>query len=237
MKAGLRHFFDSMGAYLAAPGGLRRLRETYPGWEAAPSRVAIYGDFVRHHVRNALEKLYPLTMASVAPERWKELVVEYDATGPARHYEINRLGEGFPAFVADVTQTRELPAFLPALARFEWADWSVFVSEEPLPKQVERLTVNPTLTVLQHPFLLAPYIHAKGKGATPAPGEEMLLVWRHPEQLRTWFMVGHERALLVLKMALEGLTSQDVAAATGVPEESVRQAVEECIRDGLVLVP
>ena len=237
MKAGLRHFFDSMDAYFATPGGLQRLRETHPGWEAAPSRVAIYGNAVRRHVRNALEKLYPLTLASVTPEQWSALMVEYDATRPARHFEINRVGEGFPAYLADVTVTRGLPEFLPALARFEWADWAVFVSEEPVPRKVERLTVNPTLTVLQHPLLLAPFIHAKAKGSAPAPGEEMLLLWRHPEQLRTWFMAGHERALLVVKMALEGLSPQDVAAATGVAEESVRQAVEECARDGLVLVP
>jgi hypothetical protein len=237
MKPGLRHFFDAMDAYFAAPGGLPRLRGAFPGWEAPDSRVALYGNFIRRHIRFALECLYPLTKESVAPERWSELVVEYDATRPARHFEINRLCEGFPAFVADVTGARGLPEFLPALARFEWSDWSVFVSEEPMPAKVERLTVNPTLTVLQHPYLLAPFIHAKGKGAAPAPGEELLLLWRHPEQLRTWFMVGHERALLAVKMALEGLSPQDVAAATGVAEESIRQSLGECVRDGLVLAP
>jgi len=237
MKPGLKSFFDSMDTYFAAPGGLQRLRSEHPGWDAAPGRVAIYGDFVRYHVRSTLEKLFPLTVESVAPERWTELVRDYDATRPGRHYEMNRMGEGFPGFLADVTAARGLPEFVPALARFEWADWAVYVSQEQVPERVERLTVNPTLTVLQHPFRLVPYIHSKGKGPAPEPGEEMVLLWRHPEQLRTWFMPGNERALLVVKMALEGLSPRDVVAATGVAEEVVHEAVREFTGNGLILAP
>ncbi|HLL04762.1 MAG TPA: DNA-binding domain-containing protein [Myxococcaceae bacterium] len=237
MKPGLKSFFDSMEAYLAAPGGLPRLRAAHPGWDEKPSRVALYGDFVRHHVRSTLEKLYPLTLATVTPEQWTELVRGYEATRPGRHYEMNRMGEGFPGFLADVTAARGLAEFLPALARFEWADWAVYASEEPVPSRVERLTVNPTLTVLQHPFRLVPYVHARARGPAPEPGEEMVLVWRHPEELRTWFMAGTERALLAVKMALEGLSPRDVVAATGVAEAVVREALEECTRNGLLLAP
>jgi hypothetical protein len=237
MKPGLKAFFDSMDAFLSAPGGLQRLLAAHPGWAEAPSRVALYGHFVRNHVRTALEKLFPLTQASVTPEQWTELVRDYDATKPGRHYDINRIGEGLPGFLADVTAARGLPEFVPSLARFEWADWAVFVSREQVPTRAERLTVNPTLTVLQHPFRLAPFIHAKAQGRAPEPGEEMMLLWRHPEQLRTWFMVGKERALLVVKMALEGLSPRDVAAATGVAEEVVQQAVAECTENGLVIAP
>ncbi len=234
MKPELRRFFDTMDEYLAAPGGLERLRAAHPGWDAPPSRVAIYGDFVRNHVRSTLEKLYPLVRGAVGPERWDELVRAYDGTRPARHFEMNQLGEGFPTFLADVAVARGLPEFVPALARFEWADWAVYASEESIPERVERLTPNPTLTVLQHAFRLYPYITAKGAGQAPEPGEELLLLWRHPESLRTWFMAANDRALLVLKMAVEGLSPGDVAAATGVAEEDVRGAVEACARDGLV---
>jgi transposase len=65
----------------------------------------------------------------------------------------------------------------------------------------------------------------------------MVLVWRHPEELRTWFMAGTERALLAVKMALEGLSPRDVAEATGVAEAVVREALEECTRSGLLLAP
>jgi hypothetical protein len=237
MRPGLRHFFDSMADFLAEPSHQERLRAAHPGWDAPPSRVAIYGRFVRGHVRETLEKLYPLVQERVGPERWDQLVEGYTATRPARHFEVNQLGEAFPAFVADVAVAQALPEFIPALARFEWADWAVYSSQERLPERVERLTVNPTLTVLQHPFKLCAYVRAKGKGPAPAAGGELALLYRHPRQLTTWFMSGHERVLLVVKMAVEGLSPGGVAAATGVAEGDVQRAVEECVSDGLILAP
>ncbi|WP_224246336.1 HvfC/BufC N-terminal domain-containing protein [Hyalangium gracile] len=237
MKPGLRHFFDSMADYLGGGSSVEQLRAAHPGWDAAPSRVAIYGRFVRGHVRGALEKLFPITQESVGPERWEQLVETYTATRPGRHYEMNRMGEAFPAFVADVAQARGLPEFVPALARFEWADWAVYASEEQVPERVERLTVNPTLTVLQHPFQLCAFVRQRGRASAPAAGDEMALLWRHPRELNTWFAAAQERTLLVLKMAVEGLSTQAVAAATGVAEIEVRKAVEACAREGLVLAP
>jgi len=237
MKPGLRHFFDSMAEYLAEPSRQERLHAAHPGWNAPPSRVAIYGRFVRFHVREALEKLYPLTQARVGPERWEQLVEGYTATRPARHFEMNQLGEAFPAFVADVTVAQGLLEFIPTLARFEWADWAVYASLEQVPQRVERLTVNPTLTVLQHPFQLCAYVRSKGASPAPAAGDEMAFLWRHPHQLNTWFMPATDRALLVVKMAVDGLSPGDVAVATGVAEADVRQALEESVREGLVLAP
>lgn len=236
MKPGLRHFFDSMADYFADPSQQERLHAAHPGWSAPPSRVALYGQFIRFHVRTTLEKLYPLTLASVGPERWTQLVEGYTATRPARHHEMNRIGEAFPAFVADVAAAQGLPEFTPALTRFEWADWAVYVSEEQVPERVERLTVNPTLTVLQHPFRLCAYIREKGATA-PAAGDEMAFLWRHPRELTTWFVSANERVLLALKMAMEGLSPSDVSAATGVAQSDVSQALEECTRDGLVIAP
>jgi uncharacterized protein len=237
MKPGLRHFFDSMADYVADTSRLEQLRAAHPGWDAPDSRVAIYGRFVRGHVNSALEKLYPFTKAGVGPEAWTQLVDAYIATRPGRHYEYNSLGEAFPAFVADVAAARGLPEFVPALARFEWTDWAVYSSQEAIPERVERLTVNPTLTVLQHPFQICAHVRNQGQGPAPAAGEEIALLWRHPRQLSTWFRAAQERSLLVLKMALEGLTTDTVAAATGMAEAELRKAVEECAREGFVLVP
>lgn len=237
MKPGLRHFFDSMEAFLAQPSGLARLRAAHPGWDAPDHRVALYGEFVSHHVRGTLAKLYPFTQKCVGPERWARLLDGFEAQRPARHYEMNQMGEGFPAYVADVAAAQGLPEFLPALARFEWMDWTVYASQESLPARVERLTVNPTLAVLQQPFRLCAYVRGQCEAPAPQPGEELALLWRHPQNLLTWFMPGHERALLVLKMAVEGLAAADVAAATGVAEGDIQRAVAECVRDGLVLAP
>jgi len=239
MKPALKHFFDSMGTYFARPGAesLERLYTEHPGWDAPRGRVAVYGDFVRGHVRGVLEKIFPLVRGGVGPEVWGALVEGYTLTRPARHHELNHLAEGFPAFVADAASSRGLAAFVPALARFEWTDFAVFSSEEAVPEQVERLTANPTLAVLEHPFRLCAYVRAQGARVEPEAGPELALLWRHPEHLVTYYVEATPPALLVLKMAVEGLSASDVTAATGMPETELRSSVERFSRDGLVLVP
>lgn len=234
----LPRFFESMRAYLAQPGpaGLERLYAEHPGWEAPRERVALYGRFVRHHVVDGLEKLFPLVRRSVGEAAWEELVRGYVATGPARHHELNRVGEHFPAFISDRAPERGLPAWVPALAHFEWTDFAVYASEERVPVTVERLSPNPTLAVLRHPWRLCAFVRGGAHGEPP-PGEEMALLWRHPKELVTLYMAADDTALLALKMAVEGLVPAEVAAATGVEEAHIRAAVERGVADGLVLAP
>jgi uncharacterized protein len=238
MKPGLRHFFESMGAYLAEPGeaSLERLYAAHSGWEAPRSRVAIYGRFVQGHVETGVEKLYPLVRRCVGEAVWVELVRRYRATRPARHFELNRLGEAFPALVGDVAPELGLAPWVPALARFEWTDFAVYMSEERVPATVERLMANPTLAVLQHAWRLCPFIRGGLRGE-PEPGEELALLWRHPRELVTLYQAADDAALLALKMAVEGLESAAVSGATGVPEAAIQAALERCAADGLVLRP
>ncbi|CAM3498135.1 DUF2063 domain-containing protein [Corallococcus sp. ZKHCc1 1396] len=240
MKPGLKHFFDSMDAYLAGPPGaegLSKLSASHPGWDVAPERMALYGQFVRGHVRSTLEKLFPFTRRAVTGEAWDALVEGYTRTRPGRHYELNRLGEGFAPFVADATEARGLPPFLPALARFEWTDFAVFASEEIIPERVEHLTPNPTLAVLEQPFQLCAFMRSQDRGAAPAAGDELALLWRHPEQLVTYYMAATPPALLVLKMAVEGLSEEAVVQATGMAAADVHAEVVRFAKDGLVLRP
>ncbi len=53
----------------------------------------------------------------------------------------------------------------------------------------------------------------------------------------TMYLPANDRSLLAVKMALEGLTSAQVAAATGVAEADIRAAVDSCVEEGLVLSP
>ncbi|WNG56319.1 DUF2063 domain-containing protein [Archangium gephyra] len=239
MMPGLQHFFESMKTYLAEPDaeGLERLYAEHPGWEAPRERVALYGRFVRHHVEDGMVKLFPLVRGCVGEAVWEELVRGWFATRTARHHELNRLGEYFPDFLADrVREERGVPAWVPALARFEWTDFAVYASEERVPETMERLSPNPTVTLLQHSWRLCAFVRGGARGE-PRPGEEMALLWRHPRTLVTLYMAADDAALLALKMAVEGLAPADVAAATGVDEARIRAAVERAVADGLILPP
>jgi uncharacterized protein len=238
MKPGLRRFFDSMETYFAEPSpeALERLYGAHPDWEAPRERMALYGRMVRHHGEAALDKLYPRVRQCLEPAPWEALVRDYLASRPARPFEMNRVGEGFAGFLGDEAGARGLPDFLPALARFEWTDFAVYTSREPLPGRVERLTVNPTLVMLEHPFRLCAFMRA-GAGSRPGSGQDLALLWRHPERLVTMFLAAEERALLVLKMAVEDLSPRQVAEATGVDEATIRAAVDTGVAEGLILAP
>ncbi|XXF80403.1 DNA-binding domain-containing protein [Myxococcaceae bacterium GXIMD 01537] len=236
MKPGLRRFFDSMEAYLTGPGDLESLYAAHPGWDASAARVALYAGFAGNTARDVLRQLFPLMRKRLGEEAWGPLVEAFRATRPARSFEINRLGEGFPDFLAREVEPRGLPAWAPALARFEWADFEVFSSPEEVPARVERLTVNPTLQVLQLGFRVCACARVKAE-APPEPGDEMALLWRHPVRLVTMYLEASAPSLLAVKMAVEGLAPAEVAAATGVSEADIQRAVASSAEDGLVLVP
>lgn len=239
----VQDFFTSMDEFFrgasSPDAAAKALKQAHPGWDAKESRLRIYGRFIDAHVRDSLEKNYPLVRGVVGEERWTQLVRAYFDTGPARHFEMNQLTAGFPAFVADLVVERALPAFVPALARFEWADFETYASIEEIPSasSVSGLTANPTLSVLQHPWRLVPWIRtaADVRPAAPAEADETVLIWRHPITHRTMYLAADDGALLVLKMALENVSESDAAAAGAVSVERIREIVQVHANSGLVL--
>jgi len=227
MKPGLSQFFDQMADYFANPARAE-----------VDARQAIYGRFVVGHVEAAVRKVYPLVRASLSPEEWDTLLTAYYATRPARHFEPNRAAEPFAAFLADRIIPERLLPWLPALARFEWADFEVYACEEEIPEQVDALTPNPTLQALQHGWRIAEWVRAgPSRPAAPELGDETVLFWRHPRTHRTIFLAADERALLVLKIALEELDVSRVAAEGGLAEAELRRLIAAFARDGMVLSP
>jgi hypothetical protein len=235
MKPALSRFFDSMAhLFEDRRGALDRVYAAHPGWSAPRARVAMYGVFVRHHVRDVVSRLFPRCRAHLEAGQWDDLVRAYTATRPARdRFAPSAMGEAFPSFLAE---RRELPAWLSALARFEWAEYAVSVSTAPVPEEVDRLTVNPTLEVLELPYRICAHARSRAAGA-PERGAETALLWRHPARLTTSYVAASEPVLLVLKMAVEGLSVDDVAAATGLAAGDLRAIVSSWVTEGLVLAP
>lgn len=213
----------------------RELVTAFPGWSGRPSRVGIYARFVRWHVQELLEKVFPATKEALAPAAWLDLVAAYYATRPARvSYEINAGGEAFPAFVAE---RANLPEWLPALARFEWAAYAIYASTTEVPERVDRLAPNPTLDVLEHGWGLCAHKNAAAPRPAPARQDEVALLWRDPATGFTRWQTATPRALLALKLAGEGISPADAAREGGVSVESVQSALDEAVAAGLVLAP
>lgn len=241
MSEALRGFFASASAYFADPGpaALATFLARHPGWEAAPDRVALYGAFVRGHVEGTLGKLFPGVRALAGPEAWAALVRAFYARRPATHYGLNRLGAELPAFLAG---RAGLPPFAVDLARLEWTLFEVFARDEPAPDEGAS-GLNPTLTTLELEHAVCSYYAAflpDGQEGTLPPGPppaapELALVWRDPRTLRARYQAATPRALLAIKMALEGIGPDQAAAAGGVERDVIDAVIEDFTRTGLLI--
>lgn len=235
MRPELARFFAGMSALLREPADASALTRDFPSEPISPARAALYQGFVAGHVRDTLAKLYPHTRALLGETRWERAREAYARGRPARHFEINHLGEAFPAFLADLTEAEGHPPCVPAVARFEWTDFAVATSPLEETPPASGHGVNPTLVLLEQPWRLTDFLRARGKDGPPAPGQERVLVWRHPVSRRTMFQGASDETLLALKMALEGLTPAMVSEATGLGRERLEALLEESVASGLLL--
>ncbi len=230
MKPSLAAFFETMDAFFAGDAS------EVPG--APAERMALYARFVASHPRAMLEKNFPLTKGILGEGPWAELVTTFCLRHPPRSHEINQAAAGFPAFLLEEGPARGLPAFLPALAQFEWCDFGVYAQAVDLPQGVTAPTPNPTLQVLQHPFRMAAWVQAKAaRPPAPEEGEETLLVWRHPVTHKVRFRAADPQSLLALKLAVEGIPVAVAAQEAGLGEDALWALLRRQEADGLVLLP
>ena len=161
----------------------------------------------------------------------------YYATRPARHFEVNRDGRRVPRASSRTTPTG-CPHGSPRSHASSGADFAVYAHEAEIPSTVDRLQPNPTLTALEHPFRLCAYVAApKPRPDAPEPGDELALLWRHPRTHATTFLAADDRALLALKLAVEGRSFEEAAAPTGLTVEQLEALVAPYVADGLLLGP
>lgn len=245
-EGSLAAFFAAQARFFArAPldpdGATDALLAELPGWGSPRARVRLYAGFVPHHVRDVLAKLYPVVRAGLPPATWDALARIHDARRPARTWELNASGERFPELLDEllagplVEDVGPLPPWLPALARLEWATFEVYRAPAQVPARVEALTANPTLVALESPWALAAHRDAPAPRPAPEAREEVALVWRHPTTGLAHVRPATPRALLALKLALEGLDPAAVARDAGVPRAQVEAAIDEQVAAGVLL--
>lgn len=178
-------------------------------------RVGLYTRLVGNDLAAGMEALYP--GVRVAVERggtiaWRALLTEFFRAHPPSHWDLNRCGESFPAFLAarraaDPTT----PAVLPELADLCWTEYEAFTSPAVMPAG----GLNPTATLHQYAHALVPWAsqarHGKAEGL-PAPAPTTVLVWRDPVSLLTKTIVP-DGALLLALAKEQGVPSPAIAAA------------------------
>ena len=125
------------------------------------------------------------------------------------------------------------------LARMESAIEKLQDGTTEIPSEVDRLSINPTLQLLQPSWKVRNSTAEWGEdpsGGTVKP-EEWVLVWKDPMTGEIRADPALEEDLLALKIVVEGIDPGEVAAKGGLPVGAVDRALDRAVRRGILLAP
>lgn len=223
----------------AVHGVLRGAAPLQAGAEALgidPARLAIYRRFVRRHVEVALSAEFPHLKAALGADRWSDLYAAYYEAHPPSAPTLPEAAAAFPDFLAAQYEAGRFglsEAHL-ALADFEWALYEVSIDGAPWPTPTSR-SVNPTLSILSFEYDVATFA-LEGMGEGPWPeSPTLVLAFQHPARRTARWHRARPELLLALKIAHEGLTPSDAAAATGAAPSAVEAALAFAVEVGLLV--
>lgn len=178
-----------------------------------------------------LSQIFPRSKSLLSPETWDKLI---ERMGP------HQTPSQFLAAIYMQNEDAGFPGFLPDLAQLEWAVAQIKSSSFPTPGQVEHLTVNPSLQLLELKWKnLVPVLFdtKEGTESKPEPGDEMVLAWRNPKTGDKQAEVAEKEDLLAIKMVLEDIRSETIAETGGLPIGAVDKAIDRAVFRGLLIRP
>lgn len=105
----------------------------------------------------AVENDYPAVRRILGEGPFRSLVARYARSCPPRSYDIGRTGDRLADFL-ETDPLAETLAFLPDLARFEWALAEAFVAADEPPLSWEALASIPPEVVAELPLALHPSV-------------------------------------------------------------------------------
>jgi selenobiotic family peptide radical SAM maturase len=171
-------------------------------------------------------KAYPQCRKLVPHDLWLQLVEQ------ARSTEL----------LADLLDDRpaggQLPDYLVELACLELYAFNLATDSIQVPEYSERLSVNPTLELFENSWKnLAFQLNDEAQKPGPEKGGEHVIVWRHPLSSKIKAKPVNEEDLLLLKMALEGLSVREVVQQSKVHAAALHAALIRGLNDGIVIGP
>ncbi len=126
--------------------------ETAPRLGVHPDQVDLYRKFHLGHVRSVLEAGFPATRRLLAPDLWDRVVHGFPHRHPFRDRVLQRNGDAFPAYLAELASSSmlDIPEAAVDLAELEAAGYRAAVA----PMETARVgassgpRLNPTVQVL-----------------------------------------------------------------------------------------
>ncbi len=132
---------------------------------------------------------------------------------------------------------KNLPPYLPDLARLEWTYYQVGAEPVPALPLAGPGFVNPTLELVRCGWRNLPQLlTGRGSEADVSAGEELVAVWQDTSG-RIHLEPASPGDLAALKLTVEETTPEAAAQASGVPLSHIDAALRQARRRGLVLAP
>ncbi len=118
-------------------------------------RLAVYANTVRVNFRAALASTYPVLERLVGAEYFATLVDRYGQEHPSLSGDLNRAGDSLAQFLDQLHGADEY-AYLPHVARFEWACQEALLAAPHPPLDLAALAAVPSAEYENLQFLLHP---------------------------------------------------------------------------------
>ncbi len=164
----------------------------------------------------------------LGPDRWQQIISGHD---------LDRKPENFSQVIGSYEHHAHIPEFLPELARLEWNVSQAKKRSITIPDDQEDLSINPTL--LLHEFQWKNLANDVGSPSAqePEPGNEYILIWKHPEDGDVQIKAASPEDLLILKMISENIDRKEVAQTGALPTFVVDAVVDRAIEKGIIIAP
>ena len=131
----------------------------------------------------------------------------------------------------------DAPGFLCDLARLEWHILKTKEQEIAIPDHFNEMILNPSLALLEFGWKkLTDCLRAASPGI-PEPGNEFVMVWKHPKEGDVRAMAASAEDLLVLKMIIENIDRKEVARIGDLPVVALDAAMERAVEKGILFSP
>ena len=220
------------------PGILPGLSDLFQGDELhARERMEIYAQMYFWRLHDCIQEDYPVTAAFLGEEAFERLIAEYLLAHPSQDPDVAEAGRELPAFLVNhPCATPANRAYLPAMARLEWAQIEVSrETDSPALREADvkklapelwgdlQLKSIPALRLMESSFDVFSswnhwFLEKKSPGEPEILSEEQcILIWRRDHQvfLQT---VNSEEAEWLAKL-ISGICFGDLCEALAKEDE------------------
>lgn len=148
-----------------------------------PARMAVYRDAVFNNIFESVSLCFPVCQAAIGKRAWRTLLKDFVKSYPAQSPIFREIPQQFLQYLNSLPAQKLQPAFLAALAHYEWVELAVSsLHAEPikLSKNTHLLSEKPVLApahmLLEYDFA----VQKIAKGKFPKAREKTyLLVFRN----------------------------------------------------------